>query len=194
LTGSEIFTLANSAHVLIITDVNGTGSFNIANKSVLEFGGADNENVTFASGATGTLKLDHSLTFTGTIFGLTPKDSIDLADLTYTPGKMKASVSGGMLTVTNGSQIVSLKLSGNYANAKWVFSKDSTGGTIIVDPPLNSSPRTPPNSPPGLDHVVALFNQFIAGGFPDHNGAPITNTLSQVVTNQEQFLAHPHHG
>jgi hypothetical protein len=54
---------------------------------------------------------------------------------------------------------------------------------------------TPPNSPPGLDHVVALFNQFIAAGFPEqHGGAITTNALSQVIANEQQFLANPHHG
>jgi hypothetical protein len=138
------------------------------------------------------LKVDHSLTtpFAGTIFGLTAKDSIDLADLTYVSGKMKATYdsSAGTLTVTNGGQSVALKLAGNFTNAKWVLSKDASGGTTVVDPPVNT------NSPPGFDHVVALFNQFIAAGFPDHNGTPITNALSQIVTNQEQFLAQPHHG
>jgi hypothetical protein len=38
------------------------------------------------------------------------------------------------------------------------------------------------DSSPGLDHVVALFNQFIAAGFPDHDGTPITNALSAGVT------------
>jgi hypothetical protein len=52
----------------------------------------------------------------------------------------------------------------------------------------------PPRSPPSLDHVVALFNQFIAAGFPDQHGAPISNALSQIATNEEQFLAPPHHG
>jgi hypothetical protein len=52
----------------------------------------------------------------------------------------------------------------------------------------------PPNSPPGLDHVVALFNQFAAGFAADQHGGPISNPLSQVATNEEQFLTHPHHG
>ena len=54
----------------------------------------------------------------------------------------------------------------------------------------------PPQVPPGLEHVVALFNQSIAAGFSDQqqHGVLNTNPLSQVVTNQEQFLAHPHHG
>jgi hypothetical protein len=45
-----------------------------------------------------------------------------------------------------------------------------------------------------LEHVVALFNQFVAAGFPEQHGGQITSPLSQIVTNQEQFLANPHHG
>jgi hypothetical protein len=135
--------------------------------------------------------------FTGTIVGLTPKNSIDLADLKFMPGQTNASYdpSTGKLNVTNGSQNVSLHLSGNFTNATWVVSKDATGGTIVVDPPLNPSPPTPPTSPPGLDHVVALFTHSIAGFSDQHgNGTLNTNPLSQIVTNQEQFLANPHHG
>ena len=36
--------------------------------------------------------------------------------------------------------------------------------------------------------------EFVAAGFPDQHGALNTNPLSQIVTNQEQFLANPHHG
>jgi hypothetical protein len=42
--------------------------------------------------------------------------------------------------------------------------------------------------------VVALFNQFMAAGFPDQHGALNTNALSQVVMNEEQLLTQPHHG
>jgi hypothetical protein len=193
--------LTDNTTATITGNISGTGSLVIAGKGVLEVGGSVSDNVTFASGSTGTFKVDHSLTapFSGTIFGLTSKDKIDLTDLTYVPGQTKASYdpSTGKLTVTNGIQPpVVLKLSGNYTNATWVLSKDSTGGTIVVDPPANPSPPAPPNSPPGLDHTVALFSQSIAAGFSDQNqyGALNTNTLSQVVMNQEQFLAHPHHG
>jgi hypothetical protein len=48
---------------------------------------------------------------------------------------------------------------------------------------------------PGLDHVVALFNQSMASGFPEQHGGQITtNALSQITTNEQQFLANPHHG
>jgi hypothetical protein len=62
---------------------------------------------------------------------------------------------------------------------------------IVTDPP----PTAPGVMPPSLDHVVALFNQFIAAGFPEqHEGSITTNALSQVMTNEQQLLASPHHG
>jgi probable HAF family extracellular repeat protein len=186
--------LIDNTKAAITGDISGTGSLVIAGKGVLEVGGLVSQNVTFASGSSGTFKLDHSLTvpFTGTIFGLTPKDSVDLADLTYVRGKMNASYnsSAGTLTVTNGSQKVSLHLSGNFTNATWVLSKDATGGTVVVDPPAPS----PANSAPGLDHMVALFNQFMAADPPSQNGISATIPLSQIVANEQQFLAQPHHG
>jgi hypothetical protein len=195
LTGSESFSLTNTAHVLISTAVNGT-DFMVANSAVLEFGTADFGNVTFASGSNGTVKFDAPLTpgsntFTGTISGLTPKTKIDLADLSFT-GTMSESYNNGVLTVGNGTNSVSLNVSTTVTNPTWMLSPDSTGGTVVVDPPAPSSPA---NSPPGLDHVVALFSQF-AAGFSDQSqhGVLNTNPLSQIVTNQEQFLANPHHG
>jgi probable HAF family extracellular repeat protein/autotransporter-associated beta strand protein len=182
LTGSEIFTVANSAHVLISTAVSSTRSFVIANNGVLEFGASDSENVTFASGASGTLKLDHSLTapFTGSISGLTPKDSIDVADLTYVKGHMSASYAGntlgGTLTVSNGSQRVSLKLSGNYTNATWVLSKDSTGGTTVVDPLANTSPPS------------STLDSLLGGDLPPSSGFGLT---AQATTGMQTPASPP---
>jgi YVTN family beta-propeller protein len=198
ISGTGTILAENNAHLTIDSSLTAfTGSFTIANKAVLEFGTADFGNVTFASGSSGTVKFDAPLTapltaLTGTISGLTRNVSIDLADLTYVAGKSNASYSGGVLTVTNGSQQVSLHLSGNFTNATWVVSKDATGGTIVVDPPAPS----PANSPPDLDHTVALFSQSIAAGFSDQHqhGMLNTNPLSQIVTNEQQFLAPPHHG
>jgi hypothetical protein len=104
--------------------------------------------------------------------------------------------SKGVLTVSDGTHVAKLNMVGNYTLASFHAAPDGSGGTLITDPPVGGQPLSsaPPTSPPGLDHVVALFNQFMAAGFPDHNGTPITNALSQVVTNQEQFLAQPHHG
>jgi hypothetical protein len=125
--------------------LSGTRSFNLSGSGSLEFGAADSENVTFTSGASGTVKFDHSLTapFTGYLSGLSTKNAVDLADLAWTQGKMKATfsgnTSGGTLTVTNGTSSVALKLLGNYTTASWTLSKDSTGGTRVVDPPVTGS-------------------------------------------------------
>jgi len=52
-----------------------------------------------------------------------------------------------------------------------------------------------PGSSQGLDQQLALFNQFMAAGFPEQHGGQITtNALSQNTTNEQQFLANPHHG
>jgi hypothetical protein len=57
------------------------------------------------------------------------------------------NTTGGTLTVTNGSQSVQLNLLGDYTKAAWNLSKDGTGGTLVVDPPINGS--LTPNSAGG---------------------------------------------
>ena len=45
------------------------------------------------------------------------------------------------------------------------------------------------------NNSVALFNQFVAAGFPEQQGGPITtNAVSQITNNEQQFLVNPHHG
>ena len=145
ITGSETVTVENTADAIFNTPIAGTGSFVVRNGGRLEFGAADSENVRFAAGSTGTLKIDHSLTapFTGTIAGLTKNDSVDLADLTWVKGQMHATFSGntagGVLTVTDGSHSVKLNLSGNYTTSTWALSRDGSGGTAVTDPPAHNS-------------------------------------------------------
>jgi hypothetical protein len=132
ITGSERFLVENSAKAIITTSASRTGAFTLMSSANLEFGAPVSENVTFASGAVGTLKLDKSVTspFTGTVSGLTQNNAVDLADPTYAAWKMKATFSentagtGGTLTVTNGTNSVHLKLAGNYTTSTWNLSKD----------------------------------------------------------------------
>jgi hypothetical protein len=58
---------------------------------------------------------------------------------------------------------------------------------IVTDPP----PTAPDVTPPSLEHVAALFNQFMAAGLPGQNGISATSPLSQIVANEQQFLAQP---
>jgi hypothetical protein len=68
----------------------------------------------------------------------------------------------------------------------------------VTDPPILTTKKTnsaPPSNPPSIDQQVALFNQFIAAGFPEQQGGQITtNALSQIMTNEQQLLAKPHNG
>jgi hypothetical protein len=96
-------------------------------------------------------------------------------------------------------------LSGNYAAAGQFhdLSHYAADLGLTLDPPslvaggapTSSSLMNAQTTTPSLDHVVALFTQSAAGFSDQHgNGVLNTNPLSQIVSNQEQFLANPHHG
>jgi hypothetical protein len=109
--------------------------------SSLELGADFNGTVLFADGP-GTLKLDSSTTFTGTVAGMTGDDAIDFLDIDFatvqTPS-FSGSSSGGTLTVTDGTHIANIALIGNYLASTFSASSDGHGGTFVVDPPANSN-------------------------------------------------------
>jgi hypothetical protein len=92
---------------------------------------------TFASN-TGTLKLDNSQSFEGTVVGLVGQnDILDLADIspnTATASLINATSAGGTLQVTDGSHTANIALLGNYMASVFVASYDGHGGTSVVDP------------------------------------------------------------
>jgi hypothetical protein len=96
--------------------------------------------VTFAS-TTGTLKLDNSASFAGTVAGMAGSDRLDLADINFatigTPS-FSGTSTGGVLTVTDGSHTANIALLGNYMAATFAVSSDGHGGTFVVDPPPTS--------------------------------------------------------
>jgi PPE-repeat protein len=92
--------------------------------------------VTFA-GDNGTLKLDNSSSFAGTVAGMTGQDTLDLADMD--PGKVQppsfsGNSLGGTLTVTDGMHTPNVALLGNYMASVFVAQSDGHGGTTITDP------------------------------------------------------------
>jgi hypothetical protein len=93
-----------------------------------------------------------------------------------------------------------ITLSPGTSGAVIASSSTTTTGQSSSNTPTTNVSQTAPTAlgvtPPSLDHVVALFSQSIAAGFSDQpqQGVLNTNPLSQIVTNQEQFLANPHHG
>ena len=68
-------------------------------------------------------------------------------------------------------------------------------GPALTQTTVQNTVNSPPGNSSGLDQQVALFNEYMAAGFPEqHCGSITTNALSQVTTNEQQFLANPHHG
>jgi hypothetical protein len=117
----------------------------VANGTTLEIKTATSAAAIFA-GAQGTLRLDHSLAFTGFISAFRGQDGIDLRDVAFsaqtTLGYTTTSYNsdngdptGGRLTVSDGTHTANLALVGNYMASSFVISSDGNGGTLVTDPP-----------------------------------------------------------
>jgi hypothetical protein len=137
---------ANGGDLIVTGKLAGVGagsSATISNGGAMEFGAASNQNVTFATGANGILKLDKAESYTGTVTGFSGPsgppttasttigpppgggDSLDLADfvfgttppsLVFTPTGTSTNP-GGTLTVTDGSLVANIVLVGQYSAA-----------------------------------------------------------------------------
>jgi hypothetical protein len=89
--------------------------------------------VTFA-GLTGTLLLDDSPDFTGTVVGMTGADTLDLRDITASTNTTlgySGDASGGKLSVSDGGHSASIALLGNYLAATFAAASDGHGGTSV---------------------------------------------------------------
>ena len=92
--------------------------------------------VSFAAD-TGTLQLDNSATFSGTVAGMTGSDSIDFADID--PAKVQTpsyagDAPGGTLSVSDGAHSANIALLGNYLASTFTAASDGHGGTAVTDP------------------------------------------------------------
>ena len=118
-----------------------TPTLTIADGATEELPSAYTGAVLFA-GSTGTLQLDNSSSFAGTVAGLADKDTLDLRDINFasvhTP-TYSGNSSGGTLTVTDGTHSANIALLGNYLASSFVTSSDGHGGTNVVDPVLSSA-------------------------------------------------------
>jgi len=177
LNGDGIILLSGSGSIV------GANSLVIGSGASVELTGAYSGSVTFA-GATGTLVIDNSASFHGTIGGqLVKGDVIDLVDITAGAGATlgyTGNNSPGTLTVSDGNHSVSIALSGNYSLGNFIASSDGHGGTSVVDPPLpgqyasvtpEDSNDDPVNSFAAvdalaeLDQRLALWSQHMASAF-----------------------------
>jgi len=109
----------------------------VAQGATLELTAAYAGAVTFA-GSTGTLQLDSSTSFSGTVAGMTGQDTLDLADVNFASlqgSNFSGSSSGGTLSVTDGTHAVTIALLGNYMASTFVASSDGHGGISIITEP-----------------------------------------------------------
>jgi len=123
------------------------GNFTISGTTELELFGPSTESVSFASGATGELKLDAASQFKGQIAGFAGQNLLDLADIAFGPNTTLSYAAnggntGGTVTVNDETHKANIALLGQYMAASFAMSADGFGGTLITDPPMTSLAST----------------------------------------------------
>jgi autotransporter passenger strand-loop-strand repeat protein len=131
---------------------------------------------TIAFAGSGTLKLDNSVSFGGTLSGLaTTAQVVDLADISYgssTTFTFAGNSSSGTVTVSDGVRTAHLAVTGSYTAASFALYADGAGGTWLVDP-VDGDDQVPS---PDMTHPDVSFD---TGGVPP----PATpSTLGSSVT------------
>ncbi|WP_095082316.1 VCBS domain-containing protein [Pseudomonas sp. Irchel s3h17] len=129
---------ANDGNIIIHADASGAGSATISGSAMLEFGAASDQNVTFDSGAAGTLKLDVSAAFSGSVSGFTVGDKLDFGDIAFGVNTQityaaNDTGTGGMLIVSDGAHVAQVALSDQYAAAGLQANAEGSGSELAYD-------------------------------------------------------------
>jgi autotransporter passenger strand-loop-strand repeat protein len=114
-------------------------------------GSAGSSTIAFAGN--GHLKLDNAPAFSNNarISGFGIPGDIDLMDITYNSATTSlnfveaGSNLSGTLTVNDGTHIATLTLLGQYVTGQFHMANDGAGGTLVTDPPLDSSGHLAPS-------------------------------------------------
>jgi hypothetical protein len=165
---------ANGGDLIVKTELSGNAE--IGGASLLELGGAHSSaNVTFLAGSTGTLKLDHADSFSGTISGL-DDNTLDLGNVGYganTTATYSGTAAGGILSIfENGVDVSDIHLSGDYLGVHWNLADDGSPqhGTDVTEVPGAIS---------GLDsHGNAVEGSAVNALITD-GGQPVSNATYQ---------------
>ena len=194
LNGDGVIVLSGSGTVI------GSNSLIVGSGASVELVGAYSGTVRFA-GATGSLIIDQSTQFGGTISGqLTKGDLIDLRDITAGAGATvtySGNNSPGNLSVSDGTNTATIALSGNYSLGNFIVSSDGNGGTLLVDPPLSTAQGNEVLTNgsesksawlDSIDSKLALWSQHIASAF---SSSPFDTSSSGTTVNSETGRATP---
>jgi hypothetical protein len=168
------------------------GSLVVTDGGGLEISGPSAASVTFA-GSTGTLQLDHSASFTGSIAGFSGQDQIDLRDIPFSPqlGVTEIGSSDERTTgveVTSGNLAGQVTLFGNYL-AMINFTDDGHGGTMLGYAPPGSTISLPMGGSLSISDGTLPVG---AGGPISLAGATVTTT--DGMTQQTGVVAVAHLG
>jgi autotransporter passenger strand-loop-strand repeat protein len=97
--------------------------------------------------SSGTLKLDNSQAFTGSVTGLAnANQAVDFTDINFATFQTVAysgTTLSGQLTVSDGTHVARLNLIGNYLGATFTSASDGHGGTLVTDPPMPPGESSP---------------------------------------------------
>ncbi len=126
---------ANNATLVIDGAVSG-GQATLEGTGEIEFGGPSAARVTFAANSNAMLKLDDPLKFTGTIFGLTTGDSLDLTNINFADSPtLSYSKKTHVLSVTDSVLQITDTITLKNVSGSFTALSDGNGGTLITDPP-----------------------------------------------------------
>jgi hypothetical protein len=160
---------ASNGTIYIKGGISGAGTATINFGGTLEFDGTGiTQNVTFANAGAGKATLQFNATATanpnliydGVISGFSsPSDQIDLTGLTFSGNtSLTKTLVGGntVIELTESGNVVDLTLAGNHMADHFVVKQDSGTGTLVFDPPAQTSSQNP------LNNIASLFSQFIS--------------------------------
>lgn len=121
----------------------------ISNSGTLEIFSGGSAGTSLITISSGTLILDQSQAFSGTVAGLATSgaqniDLLNISSASLQPLSYTASGGSGTLTVTDGTITAQLNLIGAYTVGSFKISDDGHGGTLITDPPVSSGSGVAP--------------------------------------------------
>ena len=127
---------AHGGNVTINGAVTGDGTALLDGIATLEFAAAASTDVTLDAAAAGTVKLDDSIEFSGSIAGFDGDDKLDLLDIAFGADSSfsyvaNAEGTGGTLTVTDGTHTANIALLGQYGVEGFEIGGDDGVGTLI---------------------------------------------------------------
>ncbi|MGB6350243.1 MAG: hypothetical protein WBG10_09465, partial [Pseudolabrys sp.] len=183
--------------------VTGNGGALISGAATLEFAAASSVSVTFGDNF-GTLVLDNPSVYTGHIFGFTgtsPQNSdvIDLKGITFDAATSwtyvdnAGSNTGGALTISetiNGAAnaVDTINFAnGDYSTANFIVTSDGSGGTLVVDPPPQST-LTAGTGNNNADTLIGGSSTFVFKSILDSQpGAGHFDTITDFTHNSNHI-------